>query len=111
MTHLVRYEWIVETIDGFGDVIDIDHRDTASDALRSARTVMCEGGNHYDVGIVRDRFDHDDPNELVDRQWAYVENGKLPAVFDGGTAVPKRFHVEIASTIEGVYHAQCSSNG
>ena len=32
---------------------------------------------------------------LEDRQWAYIEDGKLPEEFDGGEKVPKRFHEEV----------------
>lgn len=38
--------------------------------------------------------------ELVDRQWAYVDSGKLPEFFydyaGGGDKVPQRFHKELA---------------
>jgi len=33
---------------------------------------------------------------LLDQQWAYVEDGKLPAKFDGGARVPARYHREVA---------------
>lgn len=85
---LVAYEWIVEEIDQYGDILDINYFDTHEKAFQMIAREPPDSLNHYDIGVVRDRFHPEDPNELVDRQWAYLDNGKLPTHFDGGALVP-----------------------
>ena len=46
-----------------------------------------------DVGLVRDLGD--DLEGIVDRQWVYIEDGKLPERFEGGAKVPARFHKQL----------------
>lgn len=91
----VRYEWCIETVadDEVQDIIDLDHRDKFSQ-VKWALSEDAETGCFYRIALIRDQFSTDDPNDLIDRQWAYVENWKLPAEFDGGAKVPQRFHRE-----------------
>ena len=90
----LRYEWDRETVDEHGDILDHDHRDTLSDFIDPMRP-------DERLVLVRDMFCEFDG--LVDRGWAYVEDGKLPTRFDDGCvethAVPKRFHKELESTL------------
>lgn len=90
----VTYEWVIEEVDADGDIINVDHTDTLADALKRMQYPV-DDSNHNQLGLVRDTWSKDDPGNLEDRQWAYVEDGKLPAEFDGGAKVPKRFHAEI----------------
>ena len=84
------YEWDAETwLDD--EVHDHDHRDTLGEMSRleaDQRLVLVR-----DVG---NRIEG-----LLDRLWAYVENGKLPEYFSDsmtvtGVKVPQRFHRELA---------------
>jgi len=83
---MIRYEWIVETMDG-KDVQDVTHFDTFAEALASYSLGM-------EIALVRDVIASDE--NLQDRQWAYMGNGRLPEVFDRGTRVPKRFKKEVS---------------
>jgi hypothetical protein len=53
-------------------------------------------GGRVEIGLVRDRH-HDIDKELLDRQWAYLEAGKLPERFDDGAAIPQRFRAEVSA--------------
>lgn len=46
-----------------------------------------ENGDYSQFVIVRDEFNEDD--ELVDRDWAYLDEDNELTVFDGGIEVPK----------------------
>jgi hypothetical protein len=79
-----HYEWVVETLDENGvDIIDVAHSDRfpttveLNEQVAITRATGCE-----ELGI-------------VDRSYAYVENGKLETTFDDGKRVPNRFHVEL----------------
>ena len=96
MPQIVRrtmYEWDIETVDEYGDIIDHHH----SDACPGTQT---SPDKH--LVLVRDCGTgwSDDPDhfEMDDRQWAYVTDGKLPGRFDGGAVVPQRLHRELLAT-------------
>lgn len=105
-----RYEWCVETVwtkcpdtsDGL-EIRDHFFGDTAAEVMRAWKATP-EPDHRHDLVLVRDV---DEYGDLLDRSWAYVKDGKLPAEFTEpsgaghtyrptGVAVPKRFHVELA---------------
>jgi hypothetical protein len=96
MKRFLIIEWLIETIDAYGDIIEVTHADTYAEALKWA-----EGQEQpTQIGLVRDRGNEVDG--LVDRQWAYIEadSGKLPDHFSDsggciGPAVPARYHNEL----------------
>ena len=94
------YEWVVEaTEDEYGDIEDMDHEDTYAQALKTAEAWKqhLKPGYHLEIALTRLVIDDEDGN-LEDRQYAYIgweEDGRLPAKFDGGAAVPKRCHAEL----------------
>jgi hypothetical protein len=96
---IVSIEWLVEEIDRDGDIIDVHHLDSYAEALEHARFCRAERDVKTSIGLVRDRGN--DVEGLVDRQWAYVDHGKLPERFDwgggedGGAIVPAKYHREI----------------
>ena len=101
----VMYEWDIEDYHVDGDdviCLDHDHRDKLagfSDAeMRAALADPAAEGTH--LVLVRD--DYDDLDGLQDRQWAYVDYGRLPTHFDGGKAVPKRFLTEFARRVAAI---------
>ena len=101
MTDSVAYEWCLETTDEFGDIVENDSAGigeplsallTPQGALGPGELVLvCSLGN--------------DQDGLLDRGWAYVEGGKLPAWATGASdgespghrvrQVPQRFHREL----------------
>ncbi len=101
----VLYEWDIEDyhVDG-DDVICLDHnhRDKLADfsdaEMRAALADPAAEGTR--LVLVRD--DYDDLDGLQDRQWAYVDYGRLPTHFDNGKAVPKRFLTEFARRVDAL---------
>jgi hypothetical protein len=99
---MVTYEWVVETMDvdeaeKINDVVDLCHFDVFAEAQKYAEELRGKGLT-VEVGLVRDRWDDFD-GDLKDRQWAYLlEDGSLPAEFDDGAKVPKKFHSEVEKT-------------
>lgn len=87
----VSYEWAIETVDEHDDIIDVDHADTLAEARH-----RLDSNQRQQIALVRDTGS--DLEGLCDRQWAYLENGKLPEAFDGGAKIPKRFFDEIKRT-------------
>jgi len=85
---MVSFEWVIEGVDEFGDIQDVNHTDSLKKALEVAEIVKTEWPR-VEIGLVRDRGDEIDG--LQDRQWAYLTDGVLPTKFDGGAQVPKRF--------------------
>lgn len=80
---MVTYEWIRETCDSDGDIINVDHFDQQPDAKEGT-----------EVALVRDDW-HDG---MSDRLWAYADaDGTLPTHFSDSAGaqtsirVPKRF--------------------
>ena len=99
----VTYEWLVDFVDEDGDIIDVYHADTYAEALKWAQDsdfLQSREFHHADIGLVRDVGN--DLEGITDRQWAYIEDGKLPERMDwgggetGGAKVPQRFHKELA---------------
>lgn len=77
------YEWDLETVDEYGDVVDHHHEDDVS--------LIIGGMDSPDHALVLVKDIYDQDGEARHRAWAYVENGKLPDVFDDGSKMPKRF--------------------
>lgn len=86
---MIGYEWVIEEVDEHGDIQSVNHADTFHKAIQVAAATQVPEGWHVDVGLVRDRWTEEDGVE--DRQWAYLEDGKLPQEFDGGAMVPVKF--------------------
>jgi hypothetical protein len=101
----VLYEWDIEDYHVDGDdviCLDHDHRDKLADfsaaEMRAALADQDLGGTR--LVLVRD--DYNDVGSLENRQYAYVDYGRLPTHFDGGTAVPKRFLTEFARRVDAI---------
>ncbi len=97
MKNEVRYEWVIEILELEDDpeygpqIVEVNHADTYADALKFARDIP-----RYHIGLVRD--EGNDVEGLVDRAWAYMEDGKLPERFTEGLRsyeVQKKFHKEV----------------
>jgi hypothetical protein len=86
---VVGYEWTIEAVDEYGDIQDNDHRDSLKKSRESAEFFKSQGWSKVEIGLVRNVGD--DVDGLQDRQWAYLEDDKLPIKFDGGAKVPVRF--------------------
>lgn len=97
---MVVYEWDIESYSPeTQNIEDHYHSDKLSEFakwelenLEKHHTVVDEQGYTYDLVLVRDVTCED--KGVIDRQWAYVVDGKLPVEFCGGNKVPKRFFKE-----------------
>ena len=88
----ITYEWVVEELNG-DDVGETHFADSVEEV---SRYVPDEG--EWRLGVVRDVFRSD--GALIDRQWAYMQsNGKLPALFDGGAAIPTRIGAQLSISV------------
>ena len=91
----VHYEWDIESVDDYGDIIDHDFNDKCPGLPREANERLVLVRN-----VAEGLSDEWDASaHIVDRSWAYVEDGALPERFDDGTPVPVRFFTELAKAI------------
>lgn len=96
----VAYEWVVEYVDAYGDIIDLDHGDTLEGVFASWRDFRPDAECvRVDLALQR-RYGNDDDGE-IDRGYAYVREGELEAEFDSGHKVPARFRKQIERRIGG----------
>lgn len=77
---MTSYEWVTETIDEYGDIVDTNGWRTLTEAIKSAEgeELKCTISLRRDIG--------DDIEGLQDRTQAYSANG-----FDNGSNIPTRF--------------------
>ena len=103
-TNRVGYEWTIEVVrtydDGINDIDDLDFWDTYAEVKRAASAKQVEPDCRLDIGLVRHRYD--EYGDLIDTEWAYMVDGKLPETFEDargrpGSRVPARFHAEVAA--------------
>jgi hypothetical protein len=89
----IVYEWCVEVVDSYGDIVDNYFADSLAQAIEWAGDD--DGEYEHQICLVRteDTFNGD-------RAWAYLtDDGRLPAYFADAfghdtTKVPQRFHRE-----------------
>ncbi len=81
----LAYEWDIETVDKFGDIQDHCHAERLNELKKKLEP-------NESLVLVVDQWNDEG---LIERQWAYVENGDLPDEFDGGYKIPKRFRKEL----------------
>lgn len=86
------YEWSIEFSNADGDIEDATFGDTLSELPGNA--LDCEEG--CELVLIRTVYD-DYQQTVKSRGWAYLEAGQLPAQFDCGNKVPKRFRDELAA--------------
>jgi len=92
---MITYEWVVEELDQYGDIVDVNHYDTLKDA-RWYEEYLRHRRAKVDVGLVR--FDYSNDGAHLDKGWAYFTDGKLPVEFDNGEKVPKKYIAESVKT-------------
>jgi hypothetical protein len=108
----VSYEWVIEEIDEFGDISNVDHADSLAEALK--RRTEAERGDdnpaHVDVALLR--LEYDDLDGELARHYAYLRPDRtLPEIMEtcegasDGPNVPKRFHAEAARVCGTREHA------
>jgi hypothetical protein len=96
------WEWIVEIVDGYGEILDSQHFDSLADLV-----TFVEGWRSDDEGegVIGDfGLVATGPSEglpFTDRSWVYLNaDGTLPTHTSGGLRalkVPNRFHAEAAA--------------
>jgi hypothetical protein len=85
----ITYEWVVECLND-EDIIEVRHESNYAAAV----AVTPKDGTPYQIALVRDRHNNID-EDLEDRAWAYIEDGRLLETFDNGIAVPKKYRDEV----------------
>ena len=90
----ITIEWLVEELDSNGDIYNVIHCNNYAHATKVAGWSDSE----TNIGLVRNRGNKVDG--LLDRQWAYLQDGALPERFsdsggNAGPSVPHRFHFEV----------------
>ena len=91
MRNEVHYEWCWEYSDEHGDIEDLNHGDTLKDLGAAWED------NLYKAELTLIRNVGNDIEGLLDRTYAYPQNGKLPEFFEDGEKVPKRFQKELTA--------------
>lgn len=70
----ISYEWTIELVDRYGDVLESDFEDTLDDAKRRRDNLMpCRFGATVRIALVRDEF-NDKTESLMTRYWAYLRD-------------------------------------
>ena len=86
MTNTVHYEWTIEDTDAYGDIHETAEL-SVTEAISRSRTGSYVKKCKPVLVLVRQEGNQDEG--LLDRQWAYPLDEKLPDRFDGGALVPK----------------------
>lgn len=70
----ISYEWTIELVDRYGDVLESDFEDTLEDAKRKRDNLMpCRFGATVRIALVRDEFSNK-TESLMTRYWAYLND-------------------------------------
>lgn len=89
---MIYYEWDAESVDEFGDVQDHFTGNKLSEVI----DFKAKDGLKVEIVLIRNTIESRE-DSVEDRAWAYLENGKLPDLFDDGEhKVPVRFHQEVS---------------
>lgn len=92
---LVSYEWVTEELDEHGDIAYVNGWGSFLGAVTFAKSLAPQ---KVDIALTAS-WGHEDVG-LKDREYAYLEGGKLPDTLDGGHKVPKRFHDEVSNAAQ-----------
>lgn len=101
----VKYEWDVE-IDAFEDVLDHSHAPEGElhAHLRHYGKEILSGTGEKRLVLVRDVWDD---RGLVERAWAYVEDGNLPEkaldANNKGRTIPQRLRTEFTREVKKAF--------
>lgn len=102
----ILYEWILETVseeDGEEEIRGC-HFDELPVLLGMMLKPELAEGENYRLGLVRNKCCKF--GGLIERHWAYVVDGDLPAMFvdafdhDDGTKVPKCYQAQFISALQ-----------
>jgi len=104
------YEWTVEELDE-------DNQPFNSDFSEQLGCLIPVTEAPLNYGLVRDVWD--DQDGLIERDWAYVVNGKLPETFTDSNGkpsyqIPERFRKELfdyQNKTKGLIHSQAPHVG
>ena len=77
----VGYEWTIETIDD-DDIVDVDFSDTLNFAPEPNQRVGLR------------RYKGNSIDGIIEGEYVYPINGKLPIQFEDGLEIPARYHAE-----------------
>jgi hypothetical protein len=99
------WEWAVETIDAYGDIVDTNYYETLAEAADFA--LFVDAGERAEIVLVATESAEVSglADQILDRSWAYLLDSigtarpPLPTHTTGGLRslkVPNRFHAEAA---------------
>ena len=92
----VGYEWACEEwTEDRSDVLENYFDERVLRCLETSKQLQT-----FSIVLVRDVYC--ETEGLIERSWAYVDNGELPEEFTGGAKVPKRFVAELAKALKNV---------
>lgn len=102
----VRYEWDIELIDEYGDILDHNFSDKLADIWED---MLIEPKEGYSKNLVLVRNKGNDIEGLLDRHWAYYDPASktLPETFGDSLnepteiKVPKKYHTELNRILKG----------
>lgn len=109
----VVYEWIIELVDEYDDILDVSQYNTLREALRDAAQYNIGdplGDNtlqQVNIALTRNWSRDFEAEGLEDREYAYMdEHGNLPKYFEGtgggiGAKVPEQFLKEARKETQG----------
>lgn len=84
----IIYEWVVEQVDEHGDIQDTYAVDSYKEAVDEESTYSTK-----DIALVRDKGN--DEETVVERGYAYVQDGILEERFCSGQKVPANYLKEV----------------
>jgi hypothetical protein len=93
MKNKVNHEWLVESVDQYGDIHDTNCYPTLADAIRTTEGDDFSNGGYYRLGLVR--HEGNEVDWVLDRQWAYFQqDGTLPESYSDGAIIPLKRRYE-----------------
>jgi hypothetical protein len=104
----VHYEWVVEWMDDYGDIQDLDHGDKLSYFAADDFETKYEGGS---TAFALQRRAGCEADGLDVLGYAYVKDGVLPDEFDCSHKVPQRFKDQLRKDAKHDKIAALPTNG
>lgn len=108
----IHFEWVCELVDAYGDREELLFADSFADAMRYASHQL-DAGYTYEIALWRKQYAQFDEGDLRETQYAYLETATgecwvsdgttsargaaMPAEFDCGARMPKKFMAEVAA--------------
>jgi len=90
MKKLINYQWLVNEVDQYGDIIE----NYFLDSLAESVFIVAEPGSHLQLSLMK--YKYNGRGYLIDHAYAEVKEGKIEKLFDDYTEVPDRYRKEFS---------------